>query len=70
MVTNRSRCRIDTLDPNAGMPWDRADLFFLAAAVERGMTVEEVAGFLRRPPSEVQKKAKELARSRRKEPRS
>jgi hypothetical protein len=51
---------------SAGKSWDTADLFFLMSAVERGMSVEEVAGFLRRPASEVQEKARELqARSRR-----
>jgi hypothetical protein len=40
-------------------------LFFLISAVERGLSIEEVAGFLRRPASEVQDKARGLqARSR------
>ena len=66
MIANYSRRQTETWETNAGKPWDTRDLFFLVSAVERGMTVEEVAGFLRRPTSEVQEKARELqARSRR-----
>jgi hypothetical protein len=66
MLSNCSRRVTEILETNAGKPWDTRDLFFLVSAVERGMTVEEVAGFLRRPASEVQEKVRELqARSRR-----
>jgi len=66
MFTNRSRRHTEMSETNAGKPWDSRDLFFIVSAVERGMTVEEVAGFLRRPATEVQKKARELqARPRR-----
>jgi len=69
MIANYSRRQTETWETNAGKPWDTRDLFFLVSAVERGMTVEEVAGFLRRPASEVQEKARELqARSRRSGP--
>ena len=60
MFANRSRRRAETLGTNADKPWDTHDLFFLMSAVERGMNVEEVAGFLRRPAIEVQEKAREL----------
>jgi hypothetical protein len=39
-------------------------MFFLVASIERGMTIQEVAGFLRRSASEVQEKARQLARRR------
>jgi len=66
MFTNRSRRHTEMSETNAAKPWDSRDLFFIVSAVERGMTVEEVAGFLRRPATEVQKKARELqARPRR-----
>ena len=54
---NRSRRQPEPREANAGKPWDPPDLFFLMASVERGMTIQEVAGFLRRPASEVQEKA-------------
>jgi hypothetical protein len=67
MLANRSRCLNEICETNVGTPWDSADLFFLISAVERGLSIEEVAGFLRRPASEVQEKARELqAPSRRK----
>jgi hypothetical protein len=66
MLADRSRRHTAAPETNAGKPWDSADLFFLISGVERGLSIEEVAGFLRRPASEVQEKARELqARSRR-----
>jgi hypothetical protein len=43
-------------------PWARADLFFLKDALERGMSLAEIAGFLRRTADEVREKAKGLNR--------
>ena len=60
MLANRSHRQHETWKINAGKPWDTADLFFLISAVERGLSIEEVAGFLRRPASEVQEKARKL----------
>jgi hypothetical protein len=45
---------------NAGKSWPKTDLFFLIAALARGMPSVEVAGFLARGEDEVQDKAKEL----------
>jgi hypothetical protein len=41
-------------------PWLHADLFFLTAALQKGMALEKVAGFLGRTVGEVQAKAEEL----------
>jgi hypothetical protein len=60
MIANRSRRQNEAWKTNAGEPWDTADLFFLICAVERGLSIEEVAGFLRRPTGEVQEKARRL----------
>jgi hypothetical protein len=49
-------------ETNAGKRWDPADLFFLISAVNRGLSIEEVAGFLQRPANEVQEKARGLVR--------
>jgi hypothetical protein len=57
MLTNRQSKIWET---NAGKHWDTADLFFLISAVERGLSIEEVAGFLRRPAREIQEKARGL----------
>jgi hypothetical protein len=57
MFADRSRRHTAAPETNAGKPWDSADLFFLISGVERGLSIEEVAGFLRRPASEVQEKA-------------
>ena len=66
MLTNRPRRRAELSESNAGKPWDAPDLFFLVSGVQRGIAVDKVAGFLRRPASEVQEKARELqARARR-----
>jgi hypothetical protein len=43
-----------------GKPWARADLFFLKDSLERGMSLAEIAGFLRRTADEVREKAKRL----------
>jgi hypothetical protein len=40
--------------------WARADLFFLKDSLERGMSLAEIAGFLRRTADEVREKAKDL----------
>jgi hypothetical protein len=45
---------------NVGKHWPKTDLFFLKASIESGMSVAEVAGFLRRRVSEVREKAREL----------
>jgi len=45
---------------NAGKSWDKTDLVFLIAALARGMSSVEVAGFLARGEDEVQQKAREL----------
>jgi hypothetical protein len=56
MFANRSRHLNETWTTDAGKPWDTADLFFLISAVERGLSIEEVGGFLRRRASEVKRK--------------
>ena len=44
-----------------GKSWARADLFFLKDSLERGgMSLAEIAGFLRRTTDEVREKAKSL----------
>jgi hypothetical protein len=48
------------MDTSAHEPWLPADVFFLEDALRRGMSAEEVAGFLGRPADEVQAKAREL----------
>ena len=48
------------LKTNAGKPWAKADLFFLKASAESGMSFAVVAGFLGRDEDEVREKAKEL----------
>jgi hypothetical protein len=45
-----------------GKPWAKADLFFLKDSLERGMSLAEIAGFLRRTADEVREKAKDLNR--------
>ena len=37
--------------------WDKADLFFLADAIKRGLSIEEVARFLNRSQEEVRRRA-------------
>jgi hypothetical protein len=37
--------------------WDKADLFFLADALKRGMSIEEIARFLNRSEEEVKRRA-------------
>jgi hypothetical protein len=56
---NRRRALIKK-GANAGKSWPKTDLFFLIAALARGMPSVEVAGFLARGEDEVQDKAKEL----------
>ena len=43
-----------------GEIWLKADLFFLDCAIRRGMSAENVAGFLGRPADEVREKAEQL----------
>ena len=50
---------------NAGKPWQRTDLFFLMAALARGMSSVQVAGFLGRDESEVEEKATNIEITRR-----
>ena len=45
-------------------PWSKSDLLFLEKALRRGMSVEYIAGFLRRTVDEVQAMAWELQASR------
>jgi hypothetical protein len=45
-----------------GKPWQKTDLFFLVAALARGMSSIEVAGFLGRDENEVEEMAIELRR--------
>jgi hypothetical protein len=53
----------NVLSLQVGKPWwARADLFFLKDSLERGMSLAEIAGFLRRTADEVQEKAKDLNR--------
>jgi hypothetical protein len=42
---------------SAGMPWERADLFFLRDAFERGMSIQDLAGFLNRSEDEIRQQA-------------
>jgi hypothetical protein len=48
------------LETNAGKAWLKTDLLFLTASLQRGMSLTEVAAFLRRREDEVREKAKEL----------
>jgi hypothetical protein len=41
-------------------PWVKADLFFLADSLQRGMSLAEIARFLSRTANEVREKAKDL----------
>jgi hypothetical protein len=42
---------------HVGEPWERADLFFLLDALACGMSIAEVAAFLRRTEEEVREQA-------------
>jgi hypothetical protein len=58
--------RISGMLPNwadMGKSWARADLFFLKDSLERGMSLAEIAGFLRRTADEVREKGKDLNKS-------
>jgi hypothetical protein len=46
--------------PNAGTPWLDSDVLFLKLALERGMSLDVIAGFLGRDEHEVRQKAEEL----------
>jgi hypothetical protein len=48
------------LETNAGKPWLKSDLLFLKDSLWRGMSLVEVAAFLRRRENEVREKAREL----------
>src|SRR3954468_15831760 len=41
----------------AGATWERADLFFLCDALARGMSIQDLAGFLNRSVDEVRQQA-------------
>ena len=43
---------------SAGMPWNRSDLLFLTDAFARGMSIQELAGFLNRTEDEVRHQAR------------
>jgi hypothetical protein len=62
MLASRPPRRNENWETNAGKRWDPADLFFLISAIDRGLSIEEVAGFLQRPANEVQEKARGLVR--------
>jgi hypothetical protein len=51
-----------TPNPNTGTSWLDSDVLFLKLALERGMTIAAVAGFLGRDEDEVRGKAEELRR--------
>jgi hypothetical protein len=59
---SRSNRIDDVLSLQVRKHWARADLFFLKDSLERGMSLSEVAGFLRRTADEVREKAKDLNR--------
>src|SRR5690349_268007 len=46
-----------TFEIPTGMPWTRADLFFLTDALARGMSIQDVAGFLNRTEDEIRDQA-------------
>jgi hypothetical protein len=62
MLATRPPRQSENWETNAGKRWDTADLFFLISAVDRGLSIEQVAGFLQRPANEVQEKARGLVR--------
>jgi hypothetical protein len=41
-----------------GMVWNRADLFFLRDGLARGMSIQELAGFLNRSEDDVRQRAR------------
>ena len=49
------------------VPWEKADLFFLRDAVNRGMSYAKIAGFLGRTEAEVREKSRALKLSVRKQ---
>ena len=53
-------CGVETTRANfsAGMPWNRSDLFFLTDALARGMSIQELAGFLNRTEDEIRQQAR------------
>ena len=55
-----TRVLSDTPPHLPGGWWTSADLFFLRDSLRHGMSIVEVAGFLRRTEDEVRQKAKEL----------
>ena len=61
-IISRSNRTKNVLSPQMGKPWARADLFFLKDSLQRGMSLVEIAGFLRRTADEVREKAKDLNR--------
>jgi hypothetical protein len=61
-MLHRRRSTASTHDtaPSSDEPWSKADVFFLRDALRRGLSVAEIARFLRRTEKEVREKAKEV----------
>jgi hypothetical protein len=59
---SRSNRIKQVLSLQVGRPWAKADLLFLKDSLQRGMSLVEIAGFLRRTADEVREKAKDLNR--------
>jgi hypothetical protein len=51
-----------TMNYRSGAVWSSADILFLKDQLGRGMTVEQLAGFLNKPLEEIRMKARELTR--------
>jgi hypothetical protein len=49
------------------VPWEKADLFFLRDAVNRGMPHAKIAGFLGRTETEVREKSRSFKMGARKQ---
>jgi hypothetical protein len=66
---SRSNRIKNVLSLQVGKPWARADLFFLKDSLERGMSLAEIAGFLRRTADEVREKNERLEQVSQPQPR-
>jgi hypothetical protein len=53
----KGRGAMDGTRANGGALWERADLFFLCDALSRGMSIQDLAGFLNRSVEEVRGQA-------------
>jgi hypothetical protein len=51
---------VDGTKNRSAKPWTNADRFFLAHALDRGMSVAEVAAFLGRTEDEVREQSKAI----------